>query len=81
MDDLSELREIRIHKVIGLDDNGRRQSIPCPFHNEKNPSLSIYPDNSYYCFGCSISGQNAIDFLLETGEEFKDVIEELKKYI
>lgn len=29
--------------------------ISCPFHNEKTASLKIYAD-SFYCFGCSRSG-------------------------
>lgn len=29
----------------------------CPFHNEKTPSFTLYPENgSYYCFGCGAGG-------------------------
>lgn len=35
----------------------------CPFHNETNNSLVIYPfTNSYYCFGCQAGG-DLIDFV------------------
>jgi len=27
----------------------------CPFHNEKTPSLKVYPDH-FYCFGCGATG-------------------------
>lgn len=30
--------------------------IRCPFHTEKTASFMIFPDNSYYCFGCGDSG-------------------------
>ena len=29
----------------------------CPFHNEKTPSFTVYPENgSFYCFGCGATG-------------------------
>ena len=29
----------------------------CPFHNEKTPSFTIYPDeNRWHCFGCQADG-------------------------
>ncbi len=35
----------------------------CPFHNEKTPSFTVYPETqSYYCFGCG-SGGDAITFI------------------
>lgn len=29
-----------------------RAKICCPFHDEKTPSMTIYDDNSCFCFGC-----------------------------
>ena len=28
----------------------------CIFHNEKTPSMKIYSNNTFYCFGCGKSG-------------------------
>ncbi|MFH1326470.1 MAG: CHC2 zinc finger domain-containing protein, partial [Candidatus Falkowbacteria bacterium] len=29
----------------------------CPFHEDKTPSLQIYPKtNSFHCFGCGAAG-------------------------
>ena len=36
---------------------GRTYVCRCPFHSEKTPSCTIYPDNkSFYCFGCGAGG-------------------------
>lgn len=35
----------------------------CPFHNEKTPSFTVYPDTqSFYCFGCGVGG-DAVTFI------------------
>lgn len=35
----------------------------CPFHSEKTPSFTVYPNNqSFYCFGCSAGG-SVISFI------------------
>lgn len=76
-----ELREVKIHKVLGIRDSGQRVNVRCPFHSDRTPSLSIYPDGSYHCFGCGQHGRNSIDFLLELSGDIKEVINELEKYI
>ena len=37
--------------------------VACPFHNEKTPSLKIYPDNRWHCFGACGEGGDVIDFI------------------
>lgn len=35
----------------------------CPFHNEKTPSFTVYPETqSFYCFGCGAGG-DAVGFV------------------
>lgn len=37
----------------------------CPFHNEKTPSFTVYPETqSFYCFGCGAGG-DAITFIMK----------------
>lgn len=56
-----------IESVIGsyieLKRRGKNLVGLCPFHNEKTPSFTVYPDTaSYYCFGCGAGGE-VINFI------------------
>lgn len=65
---LAELRqradiENIISSYVNIRRTGRISKGLCPFHNEKTPSFTIYPDTqSYYCFGCG-SGGDVITFI------------------
>lgn len=55
---------------------GRNLTCLCPFHNEKTPSFTIYPENqSFYCFGCGAGG-DVITFIRRA--ENLDYIEAVK---
>lgn len=42
---------------VSLKRRGKNLVGLCPFHNEKTPSFTVYPENgSFYCFGCGIGG-------------------------
>ncbi len=54
-----------ISSYVDLKKAGRLQKGLCPFHNEKTPSFTVYPDNqSFYCFGCG-KGGDVITFARE----------------
>jgi DNA primase len=39
------------------------RNIPCPLHNDKDPSFHVYEEtNSWYCFGC-LKGGDIIDLV------------------
>lgn len=65
---LQELRsKIDIEEIIApyvnLRRRGRTYTGLCPFHNEKTPSFTVYPETqSFYCFGCGAGG-DAITFV------------------
>jgi len=63
--DLNRLRKVDFARFIDtkIIISGDKRRTLCPFHEEKTPSFFIYPDNSYYCFGCGVHG-NAIDFMM-----------------
>ncbi len=59
---LSEIKyrndiETVISPYVNLKRRGKNLIGLCPFHNEKTPSFTLYPDNgSFYCFGCGVGG-------------------------
>ena len=62
-DFLSELRmrcdiEDVVSGYVQLKRRGKNLVGLCPFHNEKTPSFTVYPENgSFYCFGCGAGGE------------------------
>ena len=74
---IEQARNVSLAKVMGVPDSGRRITICCPFHNEKTGSCVLYPDNSFFCFGCNAKGKNSIDFLMLTGMSFQQTVDEL----
>ncbi len=67
-DFLTELRmradiETTISSYVNIKRAGRISKGLCPFHGEKTPSFTVYPDTqSYYCFGCG-NGGDVITFI------------------
>lgn len=55
----------------------RENFAPCPFHNEKTPSLKYYPkENRLYCFGSCQRSFDVVDVVChERGLEFKEAID------
>ncbi len=48
-----------ISSYVTLKRRGRTLVGLCPFHNEKTPSFTVYPETqSFYCFGCSAGGDS-----------------------
>ncbi len=49
--------ETVISPYVNLKRAGKNLKGLCPFHNEKTPSFTVYPENgSFYCFGCGAGG-------------------------
>ena len=48
----------------------------CPFHGERTPSFTVYPDH-YFCFGCGAKG-TLIDWYIQAGGmDFREAVESL----
>jgi hypothetical protein len=39
-----------VHALTGRSPN-REGKVQCPFHDDSDPSLQLYPDGGFYCFG------------------------------
>lgn len=65
-----------ISSSISLKRRGKTLVGLCPFHNEKTPSFTVYPEsNSFYCFGCGAGG-DVISFVRRI--ENLDYVEAIK---
>lgn len=54
-----------IGSYVNLKRRGRNLLGLCPFHSEKTPSFTVYPENqSFYCFGCGAGG-SVINFIMK----------------
>lgn len=65
-----------ISGYVNLRRRGRNMVGLCPFHGEKTPSFTVYPEtDSFYCFGCGVGG-DVIGFIRRA--ENLDYIEAVK---
>lgn len=56
--------ENTISGYVQLRRAGRNLKGLCPFHSERTPSFTVYPENqSFYCFGCGVGG-DVIHFIM-----------------
>ena len=54
-----------ISMYVDLKKTGRNYTGLCPFHAEKTPSFTVFPETqTFYCFGCQ-SGGNHFNFIMQ----------------
>lgn len=61
-DNLEERKELAlaypITSLLNIQPSKRIIQIKCPLHADKTPSFTIYPTNTYNCFGCGENGNS-----------------------
>lgn len=75
MQDKIDIEDV-VSSHVNLKRRGKTLVGLCPFHNEKTPSFTVYPESrSFYCFGCGAGG-DVISFIRRM--ENLDYIEAVK---
>ena len=78
IDDVKSRNDIEsvISSYVTLKRTGVNLKGLCPFHSERTPSFTVYPETqSYYCFGCGAGGE-AVNFI--RGVEHLDFTEAVR---
>ena len=77
--DRSDLVDL-IGTYVTLRRAGSNYNGLCPFHSEKTPSFTVFPDNqSFFCFGCEAGG-DAFTFIMRMENlDYKGSLEFLAK--
>jgi hypothetical protein len=61
--ELLAIPAVEYARVLTSLEPNREGKILCPFHRDSNPSLQLYPDGGFYCFGSSCRrGGSIFDF-------------------
>lgn len=80
-EELQQLRDISIFDILQVKNTGRKKNIVCPFHADKDPSMTLNPEtNGFKCWGCGVQGYGAIDLLVAGGASFQEAVGELKLF-
>jgi len=79
-EDIAKAKEFLIEDMyIGtLRKSGIRLTGNCLFHEEDSPSFFIFPDNSWWCFGCN-QGGDSISFKMRLDDiNFIEAVKQLR---
>ncbi|MFC1947965.1 CHC2 zinc finger domain-containing protein [Chloroflexota bacterium] len=75
-----EIIEI-VNQYTQLKKSGKRYTGICPFHAEKHPSFTVYPETqSWYCFSCNKGGDVITFIMLVNNTDFKGALDILRGY-
>ncbi len=77
LDDLRQRTDLAalIAETVVLRQSGKRHNGCCPWHDDRFPSLAVYPDGGWRCFGCGLWGDAIAWLQLRDQCEFRDAVE------
>lgn len=76
---------VHLHEVVEryakLHARGSLLVAHCPFHDDRNPSFTVYPQSdTYYCFGCETHG-DVVKFLMDMESmSYKEALATLERF-
>lgn len=58
--EIDQAKKVPLSEILGTEGkrSASRRILCCPFHEEKTPSFTIYPDNHWHCFSCGKTGDS-----------------------
>jgi len=69
-----------VSRYVTLRRSGRSFKGLCPFHDEKTPSFTVFPESARYkCFGCGEGGDVFTFLMKRNGLAFIEAVEELAR--
>ncbi len=69
--------EAVIGKYVDLKRAGSNLTGCCPFHSERTPSFTVFPEKNFYCFGCGAGG-DVITFMMRIENlDYRQAIQQL----
>lgn len=79
-------REIPLDLIVrhftDLKPDGNRLVGRCPFHDDKHPSFTVYPETgTYYCFGCKAHGDVIAFVMHKRSKTYHQALEELERLL
>lgn len=80
-DEIDRARYASIENILAMQGvQVRNRQCCCVFHTEDTPSMHIYPNNSYFCFGCGASGDAITLYRHLHGADFKTAVRALQQF-
>jgi DNA primase len=75
--DLVEL----VSEYVALQKSGRNLKANCPFHTEKTPSFTVFPERqAWRCFGACATGGDVVSFVMKAeNQDFAQALDHLAR--
>ena len=75
-DEVERAKSVEIKSLVKV---GRDRKALCPFHNDKTPSMHVFPDNHAFCFVCHKRADTIDIYRALNNCTFKEAVEALNR--